>query len=79
VAEVYRKLGISEATFYAWKKKVQRTGPGCATAFAPSEEENPQLKWIVGDLTLHKQMLEDVLKNSFEGAATPAANSARRL
>jgi putative transposase len=73
VAEVCRKLGISEATFYSWKKKYGGLGPVELRRLRQLEEENAQLKRIVADLTLDKQMLQDVLKKSSEGAATPAA------
>ena len=73
VAEVCRKLGISEATFYSWKKKYSGLGPVELRRLRQLEEENAQLKRIVADLTLDKQMLQDVLKKSSEGAATPAA------
>ena len=72
VAEVCRKLGISEATFYSWKKKFSGLGPVELRRLRQLEEENAQLKRIVADLTLDKQMLQDVLKKSSEGAATPA-------
>jgi putative transposase len=73
VAEVCRKLGISEATFYAWKKKYSGLGPVELRRLRQLEEENAQLKRIVADLTLDKQMLQDVLKKSSEGAAASAA------
>jgi putative transposase len=72
VAEVCRKLGISEATFYNWKKKYSGLGPVELRRLRQLEEENAQLKRIVADLTLDKQMLQDVLKKSSEGTATPA-------
>jgi putative transposase len=62
VAEVCRKLGISEATFYNWKQKYSGLGPVELRRLRQLEEENAQLKWIVTDLTLDKQMLQDVLK-----------------
>jgi putative transposase len=74
VAEVCRKLGISEATFYAWKKKYSGLGPVELRRLRQLEEENAQLKRIVADLTLDKQMLQDVLKKSSEGAAAPATS-----
>src|SRR5215213_6110754 len=73
VAEVCRKLGISEATFYSWKKKYNGLGPVELRRLRQLEEENAQLKRIVADLTLDKQMRQNVLKKSSEGAATPAA------
>ena len=74
VAEVCRKLGISEATFYSWKKKYSGLGPVELRRLRQLEEENAQLKRIVADLTLDKQMLQDVLKKSSEGAAAPATS-----
>ena len=72
VAEVCRKLGISEATFYSWTKKYGGLSPVELRRLRQLEEENAQLKRIVADLTLDKQMLQDVLKKSSEGAAAPA-------
>lgn len=74
MAEVCRKLGISEATFYSWKKKFSGLGPVELRRLRQLEEENAQLKRIVADLTLDKQMLQDVLKKSSEGTATPATS-----
>jgi putative transposase len=62
VAEVCRKMGISEATFYNWKKKFSGLGPAELRRLRQLEEENSRLKQIVADLTLDKQMLQDVLK-----------------
>ncbi len=62
VAEVCRKLGVSEATFYNWKKKFSGLGPDeLETAAAVGRREQPA-KADRGDLTLDKQMLQDVLK-----------------
>jgi putative transposase len=62
VAEVCRKMGISEATFYNWKKKYDGLGAAELRRLRQLEEENLRLKQIVADLTLDKQMLQDVLK-----------------
>ena len=62
VAEVCRKLGVSEATFYNWKKKFSGLGPDELRRLRQLEEQNRRLKQIVADLTLDKQMLQDVLK-----------------
>lgn len=64
VAEVCRKLGISEATFYNWKKKYDGLGTAELRRLRQLEEENLQLKRVVADLTLDKLMLQDVLKKS---------------
>ncbi len=65
VSEVCRKLGISEATFYNWKKKYEGLGAAELRRLRQLEEENLRLKQIVADLTLDKQMLQDVLKKKF--------------
>lgn len=62
VAEVCRKLGVSEATFYNWKKKYGGLGTAELRRLRQLEDENARLKAIVADLTLDKQMLQDVLK-----------------
>lgn len=65
VEEVCRKMGISEATFYNWKKKYGGLGVTELRRLRQLEEENFKLKQIVADLTLDKQMLQDVLKKKF--------------
>jgi len=64
VEEVCRKLGISEATFYNWKKKYGSLGVSELRKLKQLEEENQRLKQIVADLSLDKQMLQDVLKKN---------------
>lgn len=60
VAEVVRKLGISEATFYNWKKKYGGLSVTEVRRLKQLEDENARLKKIVADLTLDKEMLQDV-------------------
>lgn len=62
VGEVCRKMGISDATFYNWKKKYSGLGISELRRLHQLEEENYKLKQIVADLSLDKQMLQDVLK-----------------
>jgi putative transposase len=62
VAEVCRKMGISEATFYNWKKKFGGLGVTELRRLRQLEEENQQLKKLVADLSLDKHMLQEVLK-----------------
>jgi len=64
VQEVCRKMGISEATFYNWKKKYGGLGITELRRLRQLEDENFRLKQIVADLTLDKQMLQDVLKKN---------------
>jgi len=60
-AEVCRKMGISEATFYNWKKKYGGLGVSELRRLKQLEEENSKLKQLVADLSLDKKMLQDVL------------------
>jgi putative transposase len=61
VAEITRKMGVSEATFYRWKKQFGGMGVSEVRRLKQLEEENCRLKRLVADLTLDKQMLQDVL------------------
>ena len=61
VEEVCRKMGISDATFYVWKKKYGVLGPSELRRLKQLEEENVKLKRLVADLSLDKTMLQDVL------------------
>ncbi len=61
VTQITRKMGISEATFYRWKKQFGDMGVAEVRRLKQLEEENRQLKRLVADLTLDKQMLQDVL------------------
>jgi putative transposase len=62
VAELIRKVGISEQTFYRWKKVYGGLEPSQARKLKQLEEENAKLKRLVADLSLDKIMLQDVLK-----------------
>lgn len=62
VAEVCRKAGISDATFYNWRKKYGGLMPSEMKRLKQLEEENNKLKTLVADLSLDKAMLQDVLK-----------------
>ena len=61
VGEVVRKSGISEQTFYRWKKKYAGLGVAEVRRLGQLEDENRRLKRMVADLSLDKQMLQDVL------------------
>ena len=61
VSEIVRKLGISEQTFYRWKKKYAGLGVAELRRLKQLEEENSKLKQLVADLSLDKKMLQDVL------------------
>ena len=61
VDEVCRKMGISDATFYVWRKKYGGIGPSELRRLRQLEEENRRLKQIVADLSLDKAMLQAVV------------------
>ncbi len=62
VGEVCRKMGISENTFYRWKRKYAGMGVAELRRLKLLEEENRRLKLLVADLALDKVMLQDVLR-----------------
>ncbi|GLS05182.1 transposase [Chitiniphilus shinanonensis] len=62
VVEVCRKIGVPEATFYNWKKKYGGLGVTELRRLKQLEEENARLKRMVADLSLDKQMLQEVIQ-----------------
>ena len=62
VAEVCRKAGIAEATFYNWRKKYAGLIPSEMKRLKQLEEENSKLKNLVADFSLDRAMLQDVIK-----------------
>jgi putative transposase len=62
VEEVCRKAGISEATYYNWRKKFSGLMPSEMRRLRQLEEENQRLKKLVADLALDKEMLQDVIR-----------------
>jgi putative transposase len=62
IGEVCRSAGISEATFYNWRKKYDGLLPTEMRRLKQLEEENSKLKKLVADLSLVKAMLQDVIK-----------------
>ncbi len=58
---ICRKAGISEATFYVWRKKYAGLMPSEMERLRQIEDENARLKRIVADLSLDKEMLQDVI------------------
>ena len=62
VLEVCRKMGITEQTFYRWKRKFAGMGVAELARLRQLEDENKRLKSLVADLTLDKHMLQEVLR-----------------
>ena len=65
VSEVCRKMGVAEPTFYNWKKNYKGMGVSELRQRKELEEENRRLKGLVADLSLDKQILQDVLSKKF--------------
>lgn len=61
VTEVCRELGVSQQTFYQWKRKYQGMGVTELRRLRQLEEENQKLKRLVTDLSLDKHILQEVL------------------
>ncbi len=63
--EVCRKLGVTEQTFYRWKRKFAGMGVAELRRLRQVEEENRKLKQLVADLTLDKHMLQEALRKNW--------------
>ena len=64
VGDLCRQLGVSDATFYAWKKKYAHLGVSELRRLRQLEEENNRLKRLVADLSLDKHMLSEALRKT---------------
>jgi putative transposase len=62
VEEVCRKAGISIQTYYRWRKKYGGPMPSEVRRLKQLEEENQRLRRLVADLSLDKEMLQDVVR-----------------
>ncbi|OGG94815.1 MAG: Hin recombinase [Candidatus Lambdaproteobacteria bacterium RIFOXYD2_FULL_50_16] len=65
VQEVVRRIGITEQTFYRWKKKYQGMMPSELRKMKQIEEENSRLRKLVADLSLDREMLQEALRKKF--------------
>jgi putative transposase len=70
---VCRQLGISEATFYVWRKKFAHLGVSELRRMWSLESENARLKQVMADLTLDKHMLAEALRKTTEADTTTRA------
>ena len=64
IAEITRKMGISDVTFYRWKKQYSGLEGSEIHRLKELEDENRRLKQLVANLTLDEQMLQDVLSKT---------------
>jgi len=71
VADVCRQMGVSEASFYLWKKKYGKLGLTELRELRQLRDENARLKRLVADLTLDKHILGEVVRKNSEASAPP--------
>ena len=62
VADVCRKVGISQATYFNWKKRYDGLLPTEMRRLKQLEDENSKLRKVVADLSLDKEMLQDAIR-----------------
>jgi putative transposase len=62
VQEIARKYGVSDKTVYLWRKKYNGVSPSELKRLKELERENGQLKKLVAELSLDKEILQDVLR-----------------
>lgn len=62
VVEVCRRIGVTEQTFYRWKRKFAGLGIAELRRLRLLEDENRRLKQLVADLTLDRHMLQEVIR-----------------
>ena len=67
VADVIRQMGISEQTFYRWKKQYAGLQSDQVREFKQLQDENMRLKKVVAELTLDKAILQDVVSKKWTG------------
>jgi transposase-like protein len=65
VADVCRKLGVSEATYHRWRQRFRAAGADDARRVRQLETEVARLKELVAELLLDKRMLQDVAKKKW--------------
>jgi putative transposase len=62
VADICREHGVSEATYYVWKKKYSGLGLEELRELRQLREENSKLKRLVADLSLDRHMLQEIVR-----------------
>jgi len=77
VGDICRKAGISQATFYSWRKKYAGLTPPEMRRLKALEDENARLKKLVAELSLDREMLQDVVRRKLP--APPARSSFEKV
>ena len=70
VADICREHGVSEATFYVWKKKYSGLALNELRELRPLREENGKLKRLVADLSLDRHMLQEIVRKNCKASAS---------
>src|SRR5215831_1400458 len=70
VTEVCRRLGVSEQTFYRWKKQFAGLGVHELRELRSLRDQNRKLKQVVADLTLDRHILQEIVRKSSEASRT---------
>jgi putative transposase len=78
VADICREHGISEATFYIWKKKYSGLGLSELREMRQLREENSKLKHLVADLSLDRHILQEIVQKKLWGLVIDASLGAGR-
>jgi putative transposase len=73
VAEICRRAGISQATYFNWKKRYDGLLPTEMKRLKQLEDENGKLRKLVADLSLDKEMLQDVIRRKLLGLVANAS------
>jgi putative transposase len=73
VADICRKAGISQATYFNWKKKYDGLLPTEMRRLKLLEDENTKLRKLVADLSLDREMLQDVIRRKLSGLLASAS------
>jgi putative transposase len=74
VADICRKAGISQATYFNWKEKYEGLQPPEMRRLKQLEDENSKLKKIVADLSLDREMLQDVIRRKRKACSQARAD-----
>ena len=73
VVDLCRKAGISQATYFNWKKKYDGLLPTEMRRLKLLEDENAKLRKLVADLSLDREMLQDVIRRKLQGLLASAS------
>ena len=65
VREISKKFGVTEATYYRWKKQYGGVEPNQLKRLRELEKENSRLKKALADLTLDKQILQEAIRGKY--------------